>query len=71
MVGEQVNEMQLAGWIGTTKVSWLQGIPAWAGTWFSIFPNVETIVGQALAVLLVAGSFLIHRRRTFGTWGSP
>ena len=30
MVGEQVNEMQLAGWIGTTPISgW--SVPAWAG----------------------------------------
>ncbi|HXY56280.1 MAG TPA: FTR1 family protein [Nitrososphaerales archaeon] len=68
MVGEQVNEMQLAGWVGTTNISWLQGVPGWAGTWFSIFPNLQTFVGQALAVLVVAGSYLIHRFRTYGGW---
>lgn len=68
MVGEQVNEMQLAGWIGTTSISWLQGVPAWAGTWFSIFPNVETFAGQAAAILVVAGSYLVHRYRTYGGW---
>lgn len=68
MVGEQVNEMQLAGWIGTTNIAWLQGIPAWAGTWFSIFPNVETFAGQALAILIVTGSYLVHRFRTYGGW---
>jgi high-affinity iron transporter len=68
MVGEQVNEMQLAGWIGTTNIAWLQSLPAWAGVWFSIFPNVQTFVGQALAVLLVAGSYLVHRFRTYGGW---
>ncbi len=57
MVGEEVNEMQLAGWIGTTKISWLH-FPGWAGTWFSLFANVETLVAQALAVLLVVGSYL-------------
>lgn len=57
MVGEEVNEMQLAGWIGTTNISWLH-FPGWMGTWFSLFPNVETIVAQALAVLLVIGSYL-------------
>ena len=75
MVGEQVNEMQLAGWVGTTNISWLQGMPPWAGTWFSIFPNVQTFEGQALAILLVAGSYVIHRFRTYGGWnpmgGSP
>ena len=68
MVGEQVNEMQLAGWVGTTSISWMHGIPAWAGVWFSVFPNVQTFVGQAFAVLIVAGSYLIHRFRTYGGW---
>ena len=63
MVGEEINEMQLAGWIGTTNIAWLQWIPAWAGLWFSVFPNVETIAAQTFAVLLVAGSYLISRLR--------
>jgi high-affinity iron transporter len=57
MVGEEVNEMQLAGWIGTTSISWMQ-VPGWAGTWFSIFPNVETWAAQFVAVVLVVGSYL-------------
>jgi high-affinity iron transporter len=57
MVGEQVNEMQLAGWIGTTNIPGLS-LPGWAGTWFSIFPNVETIVAQVLALALVVGSYV-------------
>ena len=45
MVGEEVNEMQLAGWIGTTSIgNW----PGWLGEWFSLFPNVQTIVAQVL-----------------------
>ena len=48
MVGEEVNEMQLAGWIGTTPIPGLN-LPGWTGTWFSIFPNVETFAAQALA----------------------
>jgi high-affinity iron transporter len=56
MVGEEVNEMQLAGWIGTTPISGVS-VPAWLGTWFSIFPNVETIVAQVLAVVAVVGSY--------------
>jgi high-affinity iron transporter len=55
-VGEEVNEMQLAGWIGTTPVHGLY-IPGWMGTWFSLFPNWETFVGQAIALLLVLGSY--------------
>ena len=57
MVGEEVNEMQLAGWIGTTPIPGLN-IPGWVGTWFSIFPNVETIVAQLLALVLVLGSYV-------------
>jgi high-affinity iron transporter len=56
MVGEEVNEMQLAGWIGTTNISWLH-LPGWAGTWFSLFGNVETIVAQVVAVAVVLGSY--------------
>ncbi len=63
MVGEEVNEMQLAGWIGTTNIPGLQGIPAWAGLWFSVFPNVQTFVGQALALLLVAGTYFFARHK--------
>lgn len=67
MVGEEINEMQLAGWLGTTSITWLQWIPGWAGLWLSIFPNVETLAAQALAVLLVAGSYLISRPRIRGS----
>jgi len=57
-VGEEVNEMQLAHWIGTTPVSGLY-IPGWMGTWFSLFNNWETFIGQAIALLLVLGSYVI------------
>jgi high-affinity iron transporter len=56
-VGEEVNEMQLAGWIGTTEIGWLH-IPGWMGTWFSLFNNWETIAGQFIAVGLVIGSYV-------------
>ena len=55
--GEEVNEMQLAGWIGTTQVHGLH-IPGWMGTWFSLFNNWETFAGQAIALLLVLGSYV-------------
>ena len=57
-VGEQVNEMQLAGWIGTTEIHWLN-IPGWMGTWLSLFNNYETFIGQGLALLLVVGSYVL------------
>ncbi len=56
MVGEEVNEMQLAGWITTTPIG--VNFPGWAGQWFSLFPNVETIAAQASAVTIVLGSYL-------------
>jgi high-affinity iron transporter len=55
MVGEEVSEMQLAGWIGTTSIG--VSIPGWAGQWFSLFANVETIAAQLGAVTIVLGSY--------------
>ena len=31
----------------------------WAGVWFSIFPNWETIVAQVIAAVLVVGSYFL------------
>ena len=56
-VGEEVNEMQLAGWIGTTTVGGLH-LPGWMGTWFSLFNNWETFIGQGIALLVVVGSYV-------------
>lgn len=59
MVGEEAQEMQLAGWLPTTHLPQLTAmIPGWVGLWFSIFPTVETLSAQALAGLLVFGSYL-------------
>ncbi len=55
-VGEEVNEMQLAGWIGTSEIHWLY-IPGWMGTWFSLFNNWQTFLGQFIALALVVGSY--------------
>jgi high-affinity iron transporter len=63
MVGEEANEMQLASWIGTTPIHALDRfMPDWAGTWFSLFPNVETVVAQVVAALLVIGSYFFSKR---------
>ncbi len=56
MVGEEIQEMQLAGWIGTTSLGFT--LPGWLGQWFSIFPNVQAVVAQALAILIVVGSYV-------------
>jgi high-affinity iron transporter len=55
MVGESVQEMQLAGWLPETTVA--LAIPGWIGLWFAVFPTVEGLVAQALAAALVLGSY--------------
>jgi high-affinity iron transporter len=65
MVGEEVNEMQLAGWIGTTSIDWLH-IPGWVGTWFAIFPTVQTFAAQGLALVAVLGSYAVATRMANG-----
>ena len=63
MVGEEANEMQLANWISTTNIPWMAKItPDWAGVWFSIFPNWETVIAQAVAFALVVGSYFLSGR---------
>jgi high-affinity iron transporter len=57
MVGEEVNELQLAHWLPATRIGWMH-LPGWLGTWFSIFPNVQTWIAQAAAVALVVGSYV-------------
>jgi high-affinity iron transporter len=73
MVGEEVQEMQLAGWLPTTEVG--VPLPDWAGIWFAVFPNVEGLVAQAVAALFVIGSYLVverskHQRRLAGEIGN-
>ncbi|EPZ45641.1 FTR1 family iron permease [Alicyclobacillus acidoterrestris] len=63
MVGEQVNEMQLANWIPTHSLS--VNFPDWAGTWFSIFNNWETTIAQIAAAVFVIGSFYAARSERF------
>ena len=64
MVGEQAQEMQLAGWLSTTKIAALSWLPDWTGLWFSVFPTVETLAAQALAAALVIGSYFAARGRS-------
>jgi len=67
MVGEQVQEMQQANWIGTHDVAWLAPhVPDWAGLWFGFFPNIESILGQGVAFILVAGSYFLYRGMSRG-----
>jgi len=57
MVGESVQELQLAGWLPAHALG--IGFPGWVGLWFAVFPTVEGIVGQALAAGLVIGSYFL------------
>jgi high-affinity iron transporter len=57
MVGESVQELQQAGWIGTTPIH--VAVPGWMSLWFAVFPNVETIVAQVIAAALVIGSYFL------------
>jgi high-affinity iron transporter len=62
MVGEEAQEMQLARWIPTTAMPRVAPlIPPWMGLWFSVFPTVETLMAQAVAALLVGGSYFAAR----------
>lgn len=63
MVGEQVNEMQLAHWIPTHTFA--LNIPAWMGTWFSIFNNWETVIAQVLAAVFIIGSYFLAQSDRF------
>ncbi|MEM1059890.1 MAG: FTR1 family protein [Verrucomicrobiota bacterium] len=64
MVGEQAQEMQQAGWISTTTIPWLVPyMPDWMGLWFSVFPNIESLVAQFLAAAAVIGSFVVARQQ--------
>jgi high-affinity iron transporter len=57
MVGESVQELQLAGWISETPVN--LAIPAWMGIWFAIFPTIESLSAQIFAGVFVIGSYFV------------
>jgi len=70
MVGEQVQEMQLAHWIPTTEISSLKTyLPPWMGLWFAVFPTIETLIAQFIAAVLVVGSY--YAARHFGGGAPP
>jgi len=57
MVGESIQEMQQAHWIATTPLN--LPIPSWMGMWFAVFPNVQCLLAQAAAAILVLGSYTV------------
>jgi high-affinity iron transporter len=60
MVGEQAQEMQLAHWLPTTPIPAVERfLPGWMGLWFALFPTAETLAAQAIAALLILGSYFV------------
>lgn len=59
MVGEEVQEMQQAGWLATSALD--IAIPGWVGMWFAVFPNLEGLIAQCVAIVLVIGSYIVSR----------
>ncbi len=55
MVGESIQEMQLAGWLPTHSIG--VDFPGFVGLWFATFPTVEGLLAQLLAAALVIGSY--------------
>jgi high-affinity iron transporter len=64
LLGAVLQEMQLAHWLPTTPVhAFERVIPGWMGLWFAVFPSVETLLAQAVALTLVLGSYGVVRLR--------
>jgi high-affinity iron transporter len=57
MVGESIQELQLAGWLPTTPIG--VTFPGFVNLWFATFPTVEGLVAQAVAAALVIGSYFL------------
>ncbi|HEY1512484.1 MAG TPA: FTR1 family protein [Gaiellaceae bacterium] len=57
MVGETMQELQLAGWLPTTSIGIT--LPGFVNLWFATFPTVEGLVAQAIAAALVIGSYYL------------
>lgn len=56
MVGESIQEMQQAGWLPATPIG--ISFPDWIGMWFAVFPNIQGLLAQGIASLVVVGSYL-------------
>ena len=59
MVGENVQELQLANWMPTHPIGF--DAPAWMGTWFAFFPNWEGVIAQLFAAVVVFGSYFVAK----------
>jgi high-affinity iron transporter len=59
MVGGSARTLQDLGWIPTTQLG--VSFPDWLARWFELVPTWETLGLQALAALLVVGSYVAAR----------
>ena len=57
MVGESIQELQLAGWLPAHSIG--VAFPGFVGLWFAVFPTVEGILAQVVAAALVLGSYFL------------
>jgi high-affinity iron transporter len=57
MVGESIQELQLAGWLPAHSIG--VSFPGFVGLWFATFPTVEGLIAQVIAGGLVIGSYFL------------
>jgi high-affinity iron transporter len=57
MIGGTAATFQDLGWLPSHSLG--VAIPDWAGRWFEVYPTVETIAAQVLAVVFVVGSYFL------------
>jgi high-affinity iron transporter len=55
LVGNTMRTLQGVGWLSITPID--LEFPLWMGTWLGVFPTVETLAAQAVALLFVIGSY--------------
>jgi high-affinity iron transporter len=55
LVGNTARTMQGIGWLSIHPID--VELPLWMGTWLGVYPTVETLVAQLLALVFVLGSY--------------
>jgi high-affinity iron transporter len=55
LVGNTARTMQGVGWLPIHPID--VELPLWMGTWLGVYPTVETLVAQLLALVFVIGSY--------------
>jgi high-affinity iron transporter len=58
MVGTTVHVLQVVGWAPITPIAELR-LPYWTGVWLGTYATWEGVIAQALAVVLVVGSYFL------------